>query len=134
MNRKVLTIVLAVLLIASFFLPMGAGGNVSMFDLVKGRSLGSNIEAVLMKYLWLAIPVSGIMLLVGALNNGNYFLGRSIWAVLPLLALLFLLIGIPVMEGNNIGDVFKVITKMYGIGVWLALAASLILAFYHPRR
>jgi hypothetical protein len=134
MNRKVLTIVLAVLLIASFFLPMGAGGNVSMFDLVKGRSLGSNIEAVLMKYLWLAIPVSGLMLLVGALNNGNYFLGRSIWAVLPLLALLFLLIGIPVMEGNDIGDVFKVITKMYGIGVWLALATSLVLAFYHPRR
>jgi hypothetical protein len=134
MNRKVLTIVLAVLLIASFFLPMGAGGNVSMFDLVKGRSLGSNIEAVLMKYLWLAMPVSGLMLLVGALNNGNYFLGRSIWAVLPLLALLFLLIGIPVMEGNDIGDVFKVITKMYGIGVWLALATSLVLAFYHPRR
>jgi hypothetical protein len=113
---------------------MGAGGNVSMFDLVKGRSMGSSLTAVLMKYLWLAMPVSGLFLLIGALNNGNYFLGRGFWAILPLLALLFLLIGIPVIEGAAIGDVFKVITRMYGIGVWVALAASLILAFYQPRR
>ncbi|HRG80922.1 MAG TPA: hypothetical protein PLO99_00340 [Chitinophagaceae bacterium] len=134
MNRKILTIILAVVLIASFFLPMGAGGSTSAFDLVQGPSFGNSIEAILMKYLWLAIPLSGVMLLIGALNKETYFLGRGIWAMLPLLALLMLLIGIPMMQGAAIGDVFKLITKMYGIGVWVALGASLVLAIYWPRR
>lgn len=134
MNRKILTIILAVLLIASFFLPMGAGGSTSAFDLVQAPSFGNSIEAILMKYLWLVMPLSGIMLLIGALNRETYFLGRGIWAMLPILALLMLLIGIPMMQGAAIGDVFKLITKMYGIGVWVALAASLVLAVYWPRR
>lgn len=134
MNRKILTIILAVLLIASFFLPMGAGGSTSAFDLVQAPSFGNSIEAILMKYLWLVMPLSGIMLLIGALNRETYFLGRGIWAILPILALLMLLIGIPMMQGAAIGDVFKLITKMYGIGVWVALAASLVLAVYWPRR
>lgn len=134
MNRKILTIILAVLLIASFFLPMGASGSVSAFDLVKGPSLGNSLTAILMKYLWLAMPLSGLLLLIGAVNGENYFLGRGIWASLPLIALLFLLIGIPLIEGAAIGDIFKVIFKMYGIGVWVALAASLVLAFYWPKR
>jgi len=134
MNRKNLTIALAVILIASFFLPMGARGSVSAFDMVKGPSLGSSTTAVLMKYLWLAMPLTGIILLIGALNNGNYFLGRGFWSFLPLLAILFLLIGIPMIEGAAIDDVFKEIFKMYGIGVWLALAASLVLAFYWPKQ
>ena len=134
MNRKTLTIVLALVLIASFFLPMGAGGKTSAFDLVKGPSLGNSTTALLMKYLWLVMPVSGLILLIGALNNGNYFLGKGLWSILPLLTLLFLLIGIPLIEGAAIGDIFKVIFKLYGIGVWLALAASLVLAFYNPRR
>lgn len=134
MNRKIVTIILAVLLIGSFFLPMGAGGNVSAFDLVQGPSLGNSIEGILMKYLWLAIPLSGLILLIGALNHETYFLGRGIWAFLPLLSLLMLLIGIPMMEGAPIGDLLKVIVKMYGIGVWVALGASLVLAIYWPRR
>lgn len=80
------------------------------------------------------MPLTGIILLIGALNNGNYFLGRGFWSFLPLLAILFLLIGIPMIEGAAIDDVFKEIFKMYGIGVWLALAASLVLAFYWPKQ
>ncbi len=134
MNRKILTIILAVLLIASFFLPMGAGGSTSAFDLVQGPSFGKGFEALFMKYGWILVPLSGLMLLIGALNNENYFLGRGIWAFLPLLALLMLLIGIPLIQGAAIGDILKVVTKMYGIGVWVALAASLVLAVYWPKR
>lgn len=134
MNRKILTIILAVVLIASFFLPLGASGSTSAFDVVQLPSFGNSIEAILMKYLWLVMPLSGIMLLIGALNKETYFLGRGIWAMLPLLALLMLLIGIPMMQGAAIGDIFKMVTKTYGIGVWLALVASLVLAIYWPRR
>lgn len=134
MNRKILTIILALLLIGSFFLPIGAGGSTSAFDLVQGPSLGNSIEAILMKYLWLAMPLCGLILLIGALNNETYFLGRGIWAFLPLLSLLMLIIGIPMMQGAAIGDVLKIFTELYGVGVWVALAASLVLAVYWPRR
>lgn len=83
MNRKILTIILAVLLIASFFLPLGATGSTSAFDVVQLPSFGNSIEAILMKYLWLVMPLSGIMLLIGALNKETYFLGRGLWAMLP---------------------------------------------------
>ncbi len=132
MNRKILTIVLAVLLIASFFLPLGSATSTTPFDIVKGPSYGSEFEALLMKYLWIAIPLSGILLLIGALNNGSYFLGRGIWAFLPLLALLYLFIRpLTVMGGRfDIGGLIKGL----GVGTWIALVASLILAFYWPKK
>jgi len=77
MNRKLLTIILAVVLIASFFLPVWSISSTSAFDAVQATSYGTGIENMLMKYLWIIFPLSGIMLLIGALNNGNYFLGRQ---------------------------------------------------------
>ena len=87
-----------------------------------------------MKYLWILIPLSGVILLIGALNNDNYFLGRGLWAFLPLLAILFLIIGLPLMNGAAIGDIFKTIGKGYGIGMWIMIAASLVLAIFWPKR
>jgi hypothetical protein len=132
MNRKIVTIVLAVLLIASFFLPIGTAASTSPFDIVKGPSYGSEFEALLMKYLWLLIPLSGVILLIGALNNGNYFLGRGLWAFLPLLALLYLIIRpLTVMEVRfDIGGLLKGM----GVGLWIALVSSLVLAFYWPKQ
>lgn len=132
MNRKILTIVLAVMLIASFFLPLGNHTSTSPFDIVQGPSYGSEIEALLMKYGWLLIPLSGVMLLIGALNNGNYFLGRGLWCFLPLLALLYLIIRpITLLGGRfDIGG----LVKGLGVGTWVALVASLVLVFYWPKR
>lgn len=124
MDKKMLTIILAVVLIGCFFLAyfsfMGMG--VSGYDTV--FSGGGNWE----KYIILLIPVSGVMLLIGALNNGNYIGGRAIWTWLPLLTILYYLVRM-VIEGVGIGDLFKVI----GIGLWISLAASLVLAFYNPK-
>lgn len=129
MNRRLLTIILAVALIASFFLPISSAGSGSAFNVVKGPSYGSGIESMLMKYLWILIPLSGVMLLIGALNNGHYLLGRGLWAVLPLLALLYLL-GRPMIETKmDIGAM----VKGFGIGLWVAVVASLISAIYHPK-
>ncbi|MGB3005991.1 MAG: hypothetical protein WBC06_05765 [Chitinophagaceae bacterium] len=135
MDRKILTIILGAALVVSFFLPVSSyGGSVSAFDIVKGPSYGSGVEAMVMKYLWLLIPVSGIMLLAGALNNNNYFLGRGLWAILPLLTILYLFIGQPLINGAEIGDIFKVIGKGWGVGIWVALVSSLVLAFYWPKQ
>lgn len=132
MNRKILTIILAVMLIASFFLPLGNHASTSPFDIIQGPSYGSEIEAMLLKYGWLLIPLSGVLLLIGALNNENYFLGRGIWAFLPLLALLYLMIRPITLIGGrfDIGGLIKGL----GIGTWIALVASLVLAIYWPKR
>jgi len=128
MDKKMFTIILAVVLIACFFLSWTSGITVSGLDIVKAP--GGNWE----KYIPALIPLSGLMLLIGALNKGNYPGGRGIWAWLPLLTLLFWMIGIPMIHGMAIGDVFKSIGKGYGIGLWVTIVASVVLAFYNPRR
>jgi hypothetical protein len=135
MDKKIVTIVLAILLIGCFFLAYYSFGgySISGYDLVfKGGPAGGKGEWD--KYLLLLIPLSGVMLLVGALNNGNYIGGRGIWAWLPLLAVLYLIFGAPLIHGEKIGDIFKVIGKAYGIGLWGTIAASLVLAFYNPKK
>jgi hypothetical protein len=124
MDKKMLTIILAVVLIGCFFLAYLSfmGHGISGFDMVFSGG-GGGID----RYLMLLIPISGIMLLIGALG-GNYIGGRAIWTWLPLLAVLYFIIRM-VIEGVGIGDLFKVI----GIGLWITLAASLVLAFYNPK-
>lgn len=125
MNKKMLSIILGAVLVAAFFLDWG--GKISGFDWVKLS--GGPWE----KYVLLLLPISGAMLLVGALNNGNYPGGRGTWTWLPLVAVLFWLFGFPLIEGASIGDVFKSLGKGWGIGWWLTVVASLALAFYNPK-
>jgi len=124
MDKKMLTIILAVVLIGCFFLAYISfiGAGISGYDMVF-----SGGEKGIEKYVLLLIPVSGIMLLIGALT-GNYIGGRAIWTWLPLLTVLYYIIRM-VIEGIGIGVLFKVI----GIGFWITLAASLVLAFYNPK-
>lgn len=125
MDKKTLTIGLAVALIASFFLPFV--GNGTALDVVQGSFLGWE------KYVLLLIPLTGLLLLIGALNNGNYPLGRNFLAWLPLVAVLFWVIGVPLVNGVSIGNIFNGFTRNAKVGFWIAAIASLLLAFYKPR-
>ena len=123
MDKKMLTIILAVVLIGCFFLAYWSfmGHGISGYDSV--FSGGGNWE----KYIILLVPVSGLLLLIGALS-GNYIGGRTLWCWLPLLTILYYLVRM-VIEGAPVGELFKII----GIGLWISLAASFVLALYNPK-
>jgi hypothetical protein len=128
MDKKMLSIVLAVVLIGCFFLDWGSGSGTSGFNIVKGAGPWE-------KYVLILIPLSGALLLVGALNNGNYPLGRNLLCWLPLLAVLFWIFIAPLITppAMKIGDIFKGLGKGWGIGWWITIAASLVLALFNPK-
>lgn len=133
MDKRTLSIVLGLALLVSFFLPyMDFGGRTaSGLDIIKNA--GESKDALL-TYIWLIFPICGLMLLIGAINNGNYPGGRAIWCWLPLLALLFILFIYPLIKGSDFGNLFKTFGQGFGIGLWITVAASVLLAFVSPRK
>jgi hypothetical protein len=123
MNKKMVTMILAVVLIAGFFLPYISflGRGISGFDMVKG---GGKADV----YVLALSPLAGILLLAGALNNGKYILARGILGILALVGVLYLVVR-SVIEGGDIGSMFKIL----GVGYWLSLVAALALVFYNPK-
>jgi hypothetical protein len=121
MDRKTFTIVMAVALLVSFFLPLFKVGG-SAFDIVKMGGSWQN-------YLWLVFPICGVLLLVGELNS-SYAANRGLITWLPLLTLLFILIIYPLIKKMPLGTDM---IKAFGIGMWVTIVASLILALYNPR-
>lgn len=129
MNRKIFTLVMGLALLIAFFLPYVSifGMSASGFDIIKAPG------GAWQKYIYLVFPISGLLLTIGALNNENYIGGRSLWAWLPLLGVLYILIVSPMIDGQKISDVFKYIGKGYGVGLWITIVVSLILPFYNPK-
>jgi hypothetical protein len=129
MNKKMYSIILGAVLIGAFFLPYMSvfGMDISGFKIATAK--GGDWQ----QYLLLIIPISGIMLLIGALNNGNYPGGRTIWTWLPLLGVLWLAVIAPLIEGVAIGDIFNALFKGKGIGFWLTLVTSIAAIAYNPK-
>src|SRR5687768_16267038 len=109
MDRKTFTIVMGVALIAGFFLPMLSSGG-SALDMVK-----SNVGDW-QKYLWLIIPICGILLILGELNT-RYSSSRGLLTWLPLITLLYFLILAPLINGVEFGSIFKSLGRGWGAGM-----------------
>ena len=127
MDKKTITIVLALALLVAFFLPWTSGsvGKFSGFDIVTAKGAGWK------QYTLILIPLSALLLLLGSFN-GNYVLGRGLLCVLPLLAILFMLIIGPLIDGMSFNNLFKNLGKGYGGGLWITIIVSLVAAFYNP--
>ena len=122
MDRKTFSIVMAIALIVGFFLPLLKIGG-SAFDVVKSGGEWYN-------YLWVIIPICGALLLLGELNN-KYVASRGLLTWLPLLTILVCLVIVPLI--NKVKLDFGALVKAFGIGMWVMLVASILLAFYNPR-
>lgn len=124
MNRKMLTMILGALLVVGFFLPYLSMGpfSASGFEIIKGAGKAD-------KYILLLSPIAGLLLLIGAANSENYIPSRGILVLLALAGVLYLIIR-SLIEGGDIGQLFK----MLGIGYWLSLASALVLAVYNPKK
>ncbi len=127
MNKKMLTMILGALLVAAFFLPFYSSSPFSMsgisgFDVIQGPGKAD-------KYVLLLSPVAGLLLLIGAANNGNYIPSRGILIFLALAGLLYLVLR-PVIDGFDIGKLIQ----MLGIGYWLSLLAVLGLVLVNPKK
>lgn len=137
MDRKSYTIILAITLLVSFFLPYlnyGAIGRPSAFRIVMIQSKNYQTWDLVIKYIWLLVPLSAVMLLIGSLRK-NDIPGRLIWTWIPLLTLLFL-VGWFYLNARNIGGRFvssAELFSMFAFGFWLAFTASVLLAFYTPK-
>lgn len=134
MSNRIWTTILAIALIGSFFLPYIKAGNVDIsgYDYVfKSMAHKNKWE----KYIWLIIPVAGMLLLVGAMNNENYILGRSLLAWLPLMTVIFVIVRV-YMNADAVGNTIslKQLIKLFGTGFWIATASAVLLAFVNPRR
>jgi hypothetical protein len=133
MDKRTITIILAVVLIGCFFLPylQFFGKGASGYDIVTARGNGKEI---LMQYIWILLPLSGLMLLLGAMNHGNYILGRSFWIWLAVLTCVFVIVKL-LIDAKGTGESFGIgeIFKVFGLGFWISLGVALIVALFNPR-
>jgi len=134
-NKNIIVAIAAVLL-AAFFMPWlrFMGASISAWDMVFGE-LGREMDNGA-KYISLLIPVAAVLILYAELGNkGNYLFSKTIISLLPLLTLVALTIlimsktGVSDMRGEDISNVFKI----FGIGFWLTLVASIALPIMAKR-
>ena len=131
MNKGILTIVLALILLACFFLPYFTidTDKFSAFNIVFGNGKIQGADGS-ERFLWLLIPMGAIVLLFGGARTTP---GFTYW--LPLIGVLFIILRI-LIEGiarTSAGDAFDIILKTATYGFWISLVAAVLLPFTKRR-
>ena len=125
MYKKILTTILSVILLGSFFMPFFYWHSFEMsgFNFV----LSEHIPPY--KYFLLAIPLTTLFHLLSVLSQENNFYSRKLLSWIPLATLILVIILIFSNERSgrsfNDGNSFSSI----GLGFWLALVLSSLLAY-----
>jgi len=133
-KTKGIVIVLGIILVLAFFMPwlkidFFASISLSGWDMVFGDA-GKIIENEL-KYIALLIPVSGILIIMGAgFNNERYILPKEILFLAPFLSIYMISFIILLIFGNGGPLQNSDLTRFFGMGVWLTFISSLILLFF----
>ena len=134
MDKKTVTVILSLALIVSFFLPLFSYGGLGLsgYRIVFGAGSSSG-SAV--RFLWLLIPIIGIILLFGALDRGPGSSSDSLSWV-PIAVIIFFIVRTFIVVKTAGGEHYSLgeYVKTLGVGFWIALVASVLLAFYRPSR
>jgi hypothetical protein len=135
MDRKTAIILSSIALLVGFFLPYLKDGalHYSAYTIVFGKTGAGQASAI--RFLWLLIPLSAIILLLRELGDKD---NEDIFSWLPLLTVIFFIIRTYLVVKKNVvagqsaslSDFIKII----GTGFWITLAASLVLAFTKPKK
>jgi hypothetical protein len=138
MNKKTISTVLSLALLACFFLPFISidGYNVSGFQIVFGKDGESGIGSSRYLFVSLLIPIGAILILLDSLSSGSSsYGGYGYW--MPLVGILYLAVmiylgmqqGAGTMGGSlSMGEIISAL----GYAFWITLAASVILIFNKP--
>ncbi len=126
MDKKIITLILSLAILSSFFMPLFEWHSFEMSGL--NYILSDHIPPY--KYFLILIPFSTSFLFYGALHDENYFFNRKFLSWLPLLTLLFIFI-MRYITGNSKSSFSDNSNFFSGIdlGFWLTLSFSLLLVF-----
>ncbi len=126
MDKKIITLILSLAILSSFFMPLFEWHSFEMSGL--NYILSDHIPPY--KYFLILIPFSTLFLFYGTLNDENYFFNRKFLSWLPLLTLLFIFI-MRYITGNSKNSFYDNSNVFSGIdlGFWLALSFSVLLVF-----
>ena len=126
MHKKILTTILSVVLLGSFFMPFFYWHSFEMsgFNFV----LSEHIPPY--KYFLLAIPLTTLFHLLSVLSQENNFYTRKLLSWIPLATLIIVFVLVLAKERTdysffNNGNIFSIT----GAGYWLALFFSLLLTY-----
>lgn len=131
MQNKVLVLAISAVLVVAFFLPwIDYFTSQSAWDLILGNT-SKYIESSF-KYTLLLVPISGVLIFYGSLlSEGSYVIRQKILFRLPILTLIVITIVIAANISENASESvdFEKFIKIFGVGFWLTVIASALLAF-----
>jgi hypothetical protein len=131
MNKRTLTTVLALILLACFFLPYFSDNTdkVSAFHVVFGKGDVPGVSGA-ERYLWLLIPIGAILLLFG---EDRFTGGFAYW--LPLLGLLYIVLRIIIetMAHSSLGEAARAVFEIASYGFWISVLAAVLLVINKNR-
>jgi hypothetical protein len=126
MDRKIVTLILSLAILSSFFMPLFEWHSFEMNGL--NYILSTHIPSY--KYFLILIPFSTSFLFYGTLNEENYLFNRKFLSWIPLLTLLFIFImrNITGDSESSFTDNSNIFSGIY-LGFWLLLSSSVLLVF-----
>lgn len=135
-NSKSIIIAAGAVLVAAFFMPwVNTFFALSAWDIFF-RDISRSFDATL-RFGAAIIPITGILVIYGAaFNNERYVLPKKLLFLLPVITLIMIAIAIgsKFSQEEIRGFDTIILIRLFGIGFWLTLVASIILPFTNSRR
>lgn len=138
-NNKAVTIVASAVILAAFFMPWISifGASINAWSILFG-DVGKLVDTPF-KFVALLIPFSAAMIIYGAaFNEEKYPLTKQILFLLPILTLIVIALVIGAKIGDSGGSLrssdLENLFKIFGIGFWLTLIASIVLPFLNQQQ